>query len=551
MYQVPAPPCPSEQPHHCNPGPSCKGQEATPATVHPLRQHASCNYSQPGTLTGRAARSLLPATRRELAGLGHSLSPRRHGDTECHKLRGHCLPCTLGAPGTVRPASTAWWRQQRDRGCAWDAGMTPVGHCRDTGHCHSRDRAARPSLAKHCQLRTAKAPPIRRCRDAGAPHITHPALHVGRCPLPTAPQEPGQCPARGLSDAAPLPTPHTALEPPRGAAAPHSPCTPRRSAQHLPAAARSLGNPAPCASPKTSPALAAGALLLPLAARSRLGCCPRTVGCPRVLVPTLPTAETAPEALPPCIADAHCTLHCRRPATGNLLPVCQSCRGSASPTGTAPLCAEPHASVLCVATSFPAPCFPGWDQAHQPHCVPQNQNLQHLPRPHGCDPFSPLPLLLSARCTQPAGWVGAPLASPLCGATRLLPSSAPSSCSPQRRADPQQVEHLAPSALVPASCQPAAHSPSVPALAHGQAAAGMEVGSSSLGRREGSSASGDGAMAPKPSSALLPHPTNILPAREQTFPPCLGHAQPPGGMSRVEGRRESSCPHPARGQGWR
>lgn len=73
---------------------------------------------------------------------------------------------------------------------------------------------------------------------------------------------------------------------------------------------------------------------------------------------------------------------------------------------------------------------------------------------------------------------------------------------------------------MPASCQPAAHSPSVPALAHGQAAAGMEVGSSSLGRREGSSASGDGAMAPKPSSVLLPHPTNILPAREQTFPPC-------------------------------
>lgn len=186
MYQVPAPPCPSEQPHHCNPGPSCKGQEATPATVHPLRQHASCNYSQPGTLTGRAARSLLPATRQELAGLGHSLSPQRHGGTECHKLRGHCLPCTLGAQGTVRPASIAWERQQRDRGCAWDAGMTPVGHCRDTGHCLPCRNTTSPALQGHGALpqqgQSGTALPGEALPASHCEGTTHPALQACRSP---------------------------------------------------------------------------------------------------------------------------------------------------------------------------------------------------------------------------------------------------------------------------------------------------------------------------------------------------------------------------------
>lgn len=226
------------------------------------------------------------------------------------------------------------------QGTARTAGISPIHHCRDTRHCHGRDRAALPSL--HCQhsstaslaLRDTKAPPIWHCRDAGAPCITRPALRAGHC-HPSAP----------LAERGALPTP--VLEGHRLTAHPalqsrHTPQGRSRSsgtAQPQHTAMVGTASPLCCTvtrQPHTLhqqilfPLLTADTLFLPIPSHSRLGHCTHVLGAhpapqgqPRTAHPvpmsTPPAAETVTEVLPACIAETH-TAHAAPQAPSHWKP---------------------------------------------------------------------------------------------------------------------------------------------------------------------------------------------------------------------------------------
>ena len=361
-----------------------------------------------------------------------------------HQKGGRGSACSAGLQG-CHPSSTAGtWGTARIQsylpsvtagiqGTACTAQIPLIHHCRDPGHCHGRDRAALPSL--HCRhsstaslaLRDAKAPPIRHCRDAGAPCIIYPARRAGHCHPPVP-----------LTETGALPTP--VLEGHRLTAHPALQC--RRTPQGR-----------PCASPRSSGTAqpqhtAMGVTASPL-------CCtvtrqPHTLH-QQILFLSL-TADTVPShslplqtgtlhahtGWPPCptwaalhhppsanvhptrcrgsdrsTAPLHCRdAHCTR-CTAGTQPLETSsqythCRGSArrtaSPIETIPFCAKPHALspspclVLCLATSFPVPHFPFWEHTFLLQGPGAPTQLLLSREREGVQPSSPAP-------RKPSGWV--------------------------------------------------------------------------------------------------------------------------------------------------
>lgn len=265
--------------------------------------------------------------------------------------------------------------------------------------------------ASHCEMRRHHPSGTAGMQEPRASSVLHctqgTAIHL--CPS----QKEGRCPALYWGNADSLPTLHGSADvprraeppPPQGAAALHSPGTLRWEAQHLPSAAQSLGNPTPCASKYCSLPSLQTHCSFPL---------PPTPGWDTARTHWVPTQCQRPPHPLQRQCQQHCppalqrhtlhTLHRRHPATGNLLPVCTHCRGSArriaSPIETIPFCSlSPRPClVLCLATRFPVTHFQFWE--HTLFLRRPGAPTQHLPSREG---EGEQPRSLALR--KPSGWM--------------------------------------------------------------------------------------------------------------------------------------------------